>query len=127
MREDADIEARDKTYEMTPLHYAAFNGHGDVVKVTFKYLLTSFQLFVSQLLTRNGADINTGQIAGYTALHLAAANGHAKAVEVIKKPSNGKFVCSFRFLSKKGHRQKLQTSICGDLCILLHETASLKS
>jgi hypothetical protein len=59
-----------KTKETTPLHYAAANGHMDVV----------------QLLTQCGADPMAVNAQQNTPLHWAAANGHDKTVRILLHP-----------------------------------------
>lgn len=50
-----------------PLHYAAYNGHFEIVK----------------LLVEHGAKVNAQDESGQTALHVAAQNGHAEIVNYL--------------------------------------------
>jgi hypothetical protein len=61
------------TTTTTPLHYAAANGHTDVV----------------QLLTQCGADPMAINAQQNTPLHWAAANGHDKTVRILLHPLMG--------------------------------------
>ncbi|WP_108784243.1 ankyrin repeat domain-containing protein [Wolbachia endosymbiont of Bemisia tabaci] len=62
--------AYEPSYNLTPLHFAALNGHFKVV----------------ELLISKGADINAKDDSGLTPLHLASGGGYE---EIVKLLSNG--------------------------------------
>ena len=66
LEKGADFNAKDNN-GATPLHLAAYNGHGEAVDV----------------LLEKGADFNAKNNDGATPLHLAAYNGHGEAVRVL--------------------------------------------
>lgn len=55
------------SYSLTPLHFAALNGHVKVV----------------ELLIRNGADVNAKDDSGLTPLHLASGGGYEEIVKLL--------------------------------------------
>ena len=59
-----DLNAKDYM-DRTALHYAAYNGHLDIVKE----------------LIKNHADLNAKSVKGWTALHEAALSGHLEVVK----------------------------------------------
>lgn len=79
----ADIESK-ADVGITPLILAAKGGHADVVKVRKLILNRSPHpdMYRSQVLIDNGADIGEKDDFNYTALHYASYNGDVKAVEV---------------------------------------------
>ena len=64
---DADANAKDSD-GWTPMHYAATEGYGKVVK----------------LLLANGADANAKDSDGWTPLHYAARRGYAEVVKLLE-------------------------------------------
>jgi ankyrin repeat protein len=64
----ADVNAKDKD-GWTPLHWAAWGGHGDV----------------AELLIKNLADVNAKNFKGQTPLDLAVERDHKEVAEVLKK------------------------------------------
>ncbi|WP_054849042.1 ankyrin repeat domain-containing protein [Vulcanisaeta sp. JCM 14467] len=63
----ANVNVKDPTYGMTPLHYAVLGNRLDIVK----YLI------------ENGADINARDNTGKTPLHFAAKNGYLDIVKYL--------------------------------------------
>ncbi|MEX0940883.1 MAG: ankyrin repeat domain-containing protein [Candidatus Babeliales bacterium] len=61
-------------YRDTPLHWASFNGHTEVVK----------------LLLANGADIDIKDNNGHTPLHLALKKGHVEILQLLEKAAEEK-------------------------------------
>ena len=68
IREGANVNATNG-YGQTALHWAAWNGYIEIVKLLIKY----------------GANINFKDKWGRTALHYAACNGHTEAVKILIK------------------------------------------
>ena len=66
----ADVESKDKVWEMTPLSFAAANGHLEAVR----------------FLVKAGADVEPkDKVWGMTPLSCAAASGHLDVVEFLVK------------------------------------------
>ena len=65
---DADIRIKDKNYKRTALHFAALNGHLNIV---------------AELL-KNGADMNEKDGAGKTPLDYANKYGHERVAKLLK-------------------------------------------
>ena len=65
----ANIDQKGQYYRYTPLQWAAWSGHTDIV----------------QLLIEKGADVNaeSGYVFGHTPLHAAAYRGHVEIVEIL--------------------------------------------
>ena len=63
----ADVNSRDREYGITPLAWAAFVGHRDIV----------------ELLIRSGADVNTKNRDAGTALHGAAFFGQVEVADLL--------------------------------------------
>jgi len=68
LESDADIRIKDKNYKRTALHFAALNGHLNIV---------------AELL-KKGADANEKDAAGKTPLDYANAYGHEKVAKLLK-------------------------------------------
>jgi cytohesin len=62
-----DVNAKTKTYGRTPLRWAAWGGHKEIV----------------ELLIAKGADVNAPQNGGWTPLHCAAGKGHKEIAELL--------------------------------------------
>jgi ankyrin repeat protein len=97
------VNARDEGTEnpgYTPLHWAVFNGHKDVVELLVankadvnartKYDTTPLILAagrgdkdVVELLLANKADVNAKDSAGWTSLFLASMNGRANVLDLL--------------------------------------------
>lgn len=68
LEQGADVMARNR-WGSTPLHWAAFNGHTQIV----------------ELLIEKGANVNAKGIGGYLPRRLAAERGYTKIVELLKQ------------------------------------------
>lgn len=68
LKEDPDLVFSKDSNGWTPLHFAAFNGHKDVV----------------ELLLASRADVNAKDNEGYTPLHWAAERGREDVVEFLR-------------------------------------------
>jgi cytohesin len=62
-----DVNARHKSGGLTPLHFAAYYGHEEIV----------------ELLITKGANVNAKEEKGWTPLHFAAYYGHEEIVELL--------------------------------------------
>jgi cytohesin len=62
-----DVNAKTKTYGRTPLRWAAWGGHKEIV----------------ELLIAEGADVNAPQNGGWTPLHCAAGKDHKEIAELL--------------------------------------------
>ena len=64
-----DVNAKDESMGMTPLHHATFGGHKEI----------------AELLIAKGADVNAkfDKISGGTPLHIAADKGHKEIAELL--------------------------------------------
>ena len=84
----------------SPLHVAAKNGHGAIVRlllergadVSAKNILTNTPLhaaaaeghaLIVQLLLQRGADISAKKSDGFTPLHLGSSEGHEAVVQLL--------------------------------------------
>ncbi|KAH6638763.1 ankyrin repeat-containing domain protein [Boeremia exigua] len=65
-------EAADSYSQNTALHYAAANGHNDIIK-----------LLLSTSSTKPAPFLNLTNASGNTALHWASLNGHLEAVKLL--------------------------------------------
>lgn len=68
LKNSADIRAKDLNYQRTALHFAALNGHLDIVS----------------MLIDKGADIDEADAAGKTPLAYAGQYGHEKVAMLLK-------------------------------------------
>jgi ankyrin repeat protein len=84
----------------TPVHQAAWKGHGNIVK----------------LLLANNADVNVTDPSGITPLHAAAVHGHLRVVEILlagkaeinAKKSNANGTTPLHFAALHGHKKVVE-------------------
>ncbi|PSN29324.1 hypothetical protein C0J52_27908 [Blattella germanica] len=69
---NADVNAKHRIYKETTLHFAALNGHADVV----------------ELLLKCGADVHLKSSDGLTAFDKAVEQGHQQVARLLKHASN---------------------------------------
>ena len=97
-----NVEARDHEFGWSGIHWAAKNGHVDVVKVLIQtgahvnavddFKRTALHRVawtghaeVVKVLIRNGTHVNAVQKQNCTALHKAASSGHVDVVSILLK------------------------------------------
>lgn len=89
------------SYSLTPLHFAALNGHVNVV----------------ELLIRNGADVNAKDDSGLTPLHLASGGGYEEIVKLLSNSradvnaKDSKDVAPLHFAAEGGYLNIVQLLI----------------
>ena len=66
---DVNVKSADGSGGRTPLHFAAYYGHEEIV----------------ELLISKGADVNTKTNLGGTPLNEAAVNGHKEIADLLRK------------------------------------------
>jgi ankyrin repeat protein/beta-lactamase regulating signal transducer with metallopeptidase domain len=98
----ADVNVRQKTYQGTPLQYAANQGHAEVVKILLKgeatidaqdsfgrtplmWAAMSGKKDVAEALISSDANVNAKTESGWTALRYARQEGHADVAELLLK------------------------------------------
>ena len=86
----------------TPIHFAALNGHSEVVKIIISYTQIP----------------NVADLYGMTPIHLATKNGHANVVQVLTPCSSWNLldfntVCQNKGPSRVYENRKIQRSFQG--------------